>query len=81
VSELRDRSRQQYLKLREEQKVLELQQKIQDEEYLFQGENLTESERKALEYDKEVLRIVRERQKIDDKPEGYVMPKGKLRNK
>ncbi|KAI8051947.1 P-loop containing nucleoside triphosphate hydrolase protein [Syncephalis plumigaleata] len=78
VEELRGRSRQQYLKLREEQKVLELQQKIQDEEYLFQGESLTDAERKALEYDKEVLRIVRERQNIDDKPEGYVIPEGEL---
>ncbi|RKP22578.1 hypothetical protein SYNPS1DRAFT_31814, partial [Syncephalis pseudoplumigaleata] len=74
VAALRDRSRQEYLKLREEQKVLELQQKIQDEEYLFRDVELTEAERKAHEYDKEVLRIVHERQKIDDKAEGYMMP-------
>ncbi|KAJ3057079.1 hypothetical protein HDU99_007332, partial [Rhizoclosmatium hyalinum] len=87
VPELRVRARQEYLGKREEQRLLLLEREIDDEEYLFRTENLSKREKRDLEYKKEVLRLAKERMKISDKVDGYMMPddyiteKGKLDKK
>ncbi|KAK7885945.1 hypothetical protein WMY93_025566 [Mugilogobius chulae] len=50
LPELRKRSRWEYLKKREEEKLEDLEAEIKDEEYLFASDNLTERERKDLDY-------------------------------
>ena len=74
MPDLRQVSRQKYLELREQQQMLLLQQRIQDEETLFAGERLTEAEQRRLDYDKQVLRLAKERLSIDDHKQVYAMP-------
>uniref|UniRef100_M4AFU2 Pre-mRNA-splicing factor ATP-dependent RNA helicase DHX16 n=1 Tax=Xiphophorus maculatus TaxID=8083 RepID=M4AFU2_XIPMA len=50
LPELRKRSRWEYLKKREEEKLEDLEAEIIDDEYLFSKEELTERERRELEY-------------------------------
>ncbi|KAJ3218005.1 hypothetical protein HDU67_006905 [Dinochytrium kinnereticum] len=84
---LREVSRQEYLKKREDMKLLLLEREIAEEEYLFSGEKLSKRERKELEFKKTALKLAKERMKINDKPDGYMMPedyiteKGKLDKK
>ncbi|GAO47206.1 hypothetical protein G7K_1416-t1 [Saitoella complicata NRRL Y-17804] len=84
LPELRQRARQEYLKLREQQQLALLRKQVQDDEILFRGVKLTRKEREQIEYNKEVLRLAEERMNIDDGADGYVMPedyiteKGKL---
>ncbi|KAJ3098111.1 hypothetical protein HDU97_004295 [Phlyctochytrium planicorne] len=87
LESLRDTSRQEYLRKREEQRILLLEREIAEEEYLFKDEKLSKREIREFEYKKEVLRLAQERMKIFDKVDGYVMPedyiteKGKLDKK
>lgn len=87
LPDLRERSRQEYLRKREEQQLLLLEQKLKDEEFLFQGVELTEKEKRELEYNRQVLQLAKERLSISDKVDGYHMPedyiteKGKLDKK
>jgi hypothetical protein len=84
---IRERSRQEYLAKREAQKLEELRMQIQDEEFLFRDVQVTEKERKRLEYNKELLRLAEERLNVDDQVDSYVMPedyideKGRLNKK
>ena len=78
---IRERARQEYLKMREEQQMILLERKIRDEEELFASEQLTEEERARLEYDKQVLRLARERMDINQRAEGYSMPEDYLTEK
>lgn len=81
---LRDRSRQEYLAKRAQQRMELLRLEIQDEERCFRGLKMTKREQRDLQYKKEVLRLAEERARIDDGNMGYVMPedyiteKGKL---
>ncbi|KAJ1753853.1 hypothetical protein LPJ79_000140 [Coemansia sp. RSA 1821] len=81
LPEIRDRARQEYLKLREEQRLEILRQEIADEEEMFKGERLTEKEIKDLEYKKDLLRLAEERRNISDETEGYVMPEDYITEK
>ncbi|KAJ3289529.1 hypothetical protein HK104_007398 [Borealophlyctis nickersoniae] len=87
MPDLRERSRQEYLRKREEQRLELLKKKIEDEEFLFHGEKLTKQERREHELNKQVLKITEERMKLGEKQEGYQMPedyiteKGKLDKK
>ncbi|KAJ2134081.1 hypothetical protein IW136_004772, partial [Coemansia sp. RSA 678] len=87
LPEIRDRARQEYLKLREEQRLEILRQEIADEEDLFQNQRLTEKEVSDLEYKRELLRLAEERRNISDETDGYAMPddyiteKGKIDRK
>jgi pre-mRNA-splicing factor ATP-dependent RNA helicase DHX16 len=87
MPDLREKSRQEYLKKREEQRLELLQQKIQDEELLFAQEELTFKEKQELELNKQVLKLTKERLQLSEKIEGYVMPedyiteKGKIDSK
>lgn len=77
LPDIRDRSRQEYLKLREQQRLELLRQEIQDEAFLFGDQRLSKKEIAEHEYKKEVLRLAEARMKIDAKEDGYVMPEGK----
>lgn len=74
---IRERSRQEYLKLREKQQLELLRKQIEDEEFLFRGQKLTAREIAQHEYNKQVLALAEARLKIDTKEDAYVMPEGK----
>lgn len=63
IEELRKVSRREYLKKREEVKLDELEQAVEDEQQLFEGEELTEQEKAEFEYKKQVLQLAKERKK------------------
>lgn len=71
---IRERSRQEYLSKREIQRIELLRREIADDEALFRGMKMTKREKQDLERKKELLRLVEERLKIDDKWEGYQLP-------
>lgn len=71
---LREHSRQEYLTKRELQQVELLRKEIADDEALFRGMRITSREQRELDRKKEVLRLVEERLKIDDKWDGYMLP-------
>lgn len=76
VEKLREYSRQEYLVKREEKKIQELKDAIQDEEYLFAGIELTEKEKAESRRRKKLLEVAEEhRRQLDKlKIEGYQMP-------
>ena len=71
---LREHSRQEYLTKREIQQIELLKREIADEEALFHGMKMTKREKRELDRKKELLRLVEERLKINDKWEGYQLP-------
>ncbi|KAF5360989.1 hypothetical protein D9756_004819 [Leucocoprinus leucothites] len=71
---LRLHSRQEYLTKREIQQIELLKKEIADDEALFAGMKVSRRERKELERKKELLRLVEERLKINDKWDGYQLP-------
>ncbi|KZT73828.1 hypothetical protein DAEQUDRAFT_356463 [Daedalea quercina L-15889] len=74
MPKLREHSRQEYLTKRELQRIELLRREIADDEALFAGMKVSKRERRELERKKELLRLVEERLKIDDKYEGYMLP-------
>ncbi|KAJ1918310.1 hypothetical protein IWQ60_007532, partial [Tieghemiomyces parasiticus] len=81
ANDLRERSRQEYLRKREQSRLELLRGQIEDEEQLFQGMKLTDAERERLEYQREVLRLAEERKDIKVGVEGYVMPEDYITEK
>ncbi len=88
LPDIRDRSRQEYLKKREAEKLALLRRQVQEEtRELESGVRLTEKEKAEFANNKEVLRIAEERLRIDDHLDGYMMPedyiteKGKISRK
>ncbi|KAF7365401.1 putative PRP2-RNA-dependent ATPase of DEAH box family [Mycena venus] len=71
---LRQHSRQEYLTKREIQQIELLRKEIADDEALFSGMKISKRERRDLEHKKELLKLVEERLKINDKWEGYQLP-------
>ncbi|XP_021756954.1 pre-mRNA-splicing factor ATP-dependent RNA helicase DEAH1-like isoform X1 [Chenopodium quinoa] len=65
IDALRKVSRQEYLKKREEKKLEELRDEIEDEQYLFDGVKLTEAEQRELRYKKEIYELVSKRRGED----------------
>ncbi|GAB4845413.1 Pre-mRNA-splicing factor ATP-dependent RNA helicase DEAH1 [Ancistrocladus abbreviatus] len=65
ISALRKVSRQEYLKKREQKKLEELRDELEDEQYLFDGVKLTEAEYRELRYKKEIYELVQKRQTED----------------
>lgn len=61
VEDLRKLSRREYLKKREEIKLDELERELEDEKYLFEGQELTDKERAELEYKEKVYQLAKER--------------------
>lgn len=71
---LRLHSRQEYLTKREIQQIELLRKEIADDEALFSGMKISKREQRELERKKELLKLVEERLKINDKWEGYQLP-------
>ncbi|KAF9485861.1 P-loop containing nucleoside triphosphate hydrolase protein [Pholiota conissans] len=71
---LRLHSRQEYLTKREMQQIELLRKEIADDEALFSGMKISKREQRDLERKKELLKLVEERLKINDKWEGYQLP-------
>ncbi|GIL53495.1 hypothetical protein Vafri_9087, partial [Volvox africanus] len=73
---LREVSRQEYLRKREEKKIQELEDELEDAKYLFAGVPLTQRELDDLKYKEEVLRLAREKQRLMNQAaeDGYRMP-------
>ncbi|KAI5648272.1 hypothetical protein M9H77_34277 [Catharanthus roseus] len=74
IETLRKVSRQEYLKKREEKKLEELRDDIEDEQYLFDGVKLTEAEYRELRYKKQIYELVKKRTQEDDDGNEYRMP-------
>ncbi|KAL7002826.1 Pre-mRNA-splicing factor ATP-dependent RNA helicase DEAH1, partial [Sarracenia purpurea var. burkii] len=71
---LRKVSRQEYLKKREQKKLEELRDDIEDEQYLFDGVKLTDAEYRELRYKKEIYELVKKRSEEADNIDEYRMP-------
>ncbi|XP_023759041.1 pre-mRNA-splicing factor ATP-dependent RNA helicase DEAH1 isoform X1 [Lactuca sativa] len=74
IRALRKVSRQEYLKKREQKKMEEIKDDIEDEEYLFEGFKLTEAKQRELRYKKQVYELVKKRSQVDDNVNEYHMP-------
>jgi pre-mRNA-splicing factor ATP-dependent RNA helicase DHX16 len=82
LPDLRERSRQEYLKKREAERLALLRKQVQEEtEELRSGVRLTEREKAEFAKNREVLRIAEERLKIDDHLDGYAMPEDYITEK
>ena len=88
LPDLRERSRQEYLKKREAERLALLRKQVAEEtEELRSGARLSEKEKAEFAKNREVLRIAEERLRIDDHLDGYAMPddyiteKGKIDRK
>ncbi|XP_015907708.1 pre-mRNA-splicing factor ATP-dependent RNA helicase DHX16 [Parasteatoda tepidariorum] len=76
VPKLRVESRREYLAKRKEDKLIELEGDIQDEEYLFSDVKLTEKEKKELQYKKKILELAKQHDKAKqlEKIDRYHIP-------
>ncbi|XP_012570929.1 pre-mRNA-splicing factor ATP-dependent RNA helicase DEAH1 [Cicer arietinum] len=74
IQNLRKFSRQEYLKKREEKKLEELRDDIEDEQYLFEGVKLSEVELRELRYKKEIYELIKKRSEEADNVNEYRMP-------
>ncbi|KAI9157058.1 hypothetical protein LWI28_016246 [Acer negundo] len=74
IEYLRKISRQEYLKKREQKKLEEIKDDIEDEQYLFDGVELTDKEHRDLRYKKEIYNLVRKRTEEVDTMSEYRMP-------
>ncbi|KAL8294865.1 hypothetical protein RB597_008305 [Gaeumannomyces tritici] len=88
LPDLREKSRQEYLKKREAEKLVLLRKQVAEETAeLSSGARLTEREKADFARNREVLRLAGERLRIDDHRDGYHMPedyvteKGKIDRK
>lgn len=73
LPEMRVRSREVYLKAREQKKLEELRAQVKDDELLAKSMRLTKEQLDDIEYNKELLRIAEERMDIDTSYQGYQM--------
>lgn len=74
ISSLRKVSRQEYLKKREQKKLDELRDDILDEQYLFEGVKLTETEIREMRYKKGILELKKKSLEEGDNTNEYRMP-------
>ncbi|KAI4306384.1 hypothetical protein L6164_029666 [Bauhinia variegata] len=74
VQTLRKVSRREYLKKREQKKLDQLRDDIEDEQYLFEGLKLSETEQSEFRYKKEIYGLVKKRSEEADDVNGYRMP-------
>ncbi|CAG8854361.1 32621_t:CDS:2, partial [Gigaspora margarita] len=87
LPEIRERSRQIYLKDRTDKQLQMLELGVLDEDLLFKDEKLSKREKKELEMKKETLRLTKERLSLSGKtdeysmPEDYITEKGKIDKK
>lgn len=82
MPDLRERSRQEYLKKREAEKIALLRKQIFEEsEELRTNPDLTKREKDEFAKNRELLRIAEERLRIDDYRDGYTMPEDYITEK
>ncbi|RDW79865.1 putative pre-mRNA splicing protein PRP2 [Coleophoma cylindrospora] len=82
LPDLRERSRQEYLKKRETERLALLRKQVAEEtEELRSGVRLSEKEKAEFAKNREVLRIAEERLRIDDHLDGYAMPEDYITEK
>ncbi|KAG5926145.1 hypothetical protein E4U42_003583 [Claviceps africana] len=88
LPDLRERSRQEYLKKRETERLVLLRKQVAEETAeLRSGARLSDKEKAEFAKNREILRLAEERLRIDDHRDGYAMPedymteKGKLDRK
>lgn len=74
IGSLRKVSRQEYLKKREQKKLEELRDDIEDEQYLFEGVKLTEAEERELRYKKEIYELVKKQSEDTGDMDEYRIP-------
>ncbi|KAJ5088102.1 Pre-mRNA-splicing factor ATP-dependent RNA helicase-like protein cdc28 [Penicillium angulare] len=75
MPDLRLRSRQEYLKKRETERLALLRRQVAEEAAeIRENPNLTRREKEEFARNREVLRIAEERLRIDDHRDGYMMP-------
>lgn len=82
MPELRKRSRWDYLKKRESEKLEDLEAEIKDDEYLFHTEELTEREKKELEYKRTLRDLAKDYKSAgikehEERKNRYYMPEEK----
>lgn len=82
LPELRKQSRWDYLKKREEEKLEDLEAEIKDDEYLFSTEELTEREKRELDYKRNLRDLAKEYKKAgakeqEERKNRYYMPEEK----
>ena len=82
MPELRMRSRQEYLKKRETERLALLRRQVAEETAeLRENPNLTRKEKDEFARNREVLQIAEERLRIDDYRDGYIMPEDYITEK
>ncbi|KAL8998153.1 MAG: hypothetical protein Q9169_002707 [Polycauliona sp. 2 TL-2023] len=82
MPDLRERSRQEYLKKREAERIALLRKQVREEtEELRSNPDLSRREKAEFEKNRELLRIAEERLKIDDHRDGYAMPEDYITEK
>ena len=74
IQTLRSDSRQEYLKKREEKKIQELKDDIEDEQYLFEGVKLSKEEYRDLMHKKEIYEILAKKIGLESADNEYRMP-------
>ncbi|XP_060202211.1 pre-mRNA-splicing factor ATP-dependent RNA helicase DEAH1-like isoform X1 [Lycium barbarum] len=75
IANLRKVSRREYLKKRQEKKLEELRDEIEDGQYLFEGVKLTEAERRELTHKQNIYELVKKKSEDTDDDMGeYRMP-------
>lgn len=82
MPDLRERSRQDYLKKRETERLALLRKQVAEETAeLNSGVRLSERERAEFAKNREILRLAEERLRIDDHRDGYYMPEDYITEK
>ncbi|ODQ82939.1 hypothetical protein BABINDRAFT_173765 [Babjeviella inositovora NRRL Y-12698] len=84
IQELRTLARQKYLSKREQDKLFLLEKEVEslEKDVIEYGwDNLTERERKDIEYKREVMRLVTERRNLEQGDDGYKLPETYMTSK
>ncbi|CAG8454274.1 9757_t:CDS:10 [Ambispora gerdemannii] len=74
IPDIRERSRQDYLKARAEQRMLLMEAELRDEETLFKDIKLTEKEKKDYQLKRDTLQLTKGRLSLSKKSEEYTLP-------
>ena len=82
LPDLRERSRQEYLKKRELERLALLRKQVQDEQQeLRTNPDLSRREKEEFAKNKEILRLAEERLRVDDHLDGYMLPEDYITEK
>lgn len=82
LPDLRERSRQEYLKKRELERLALLRKEVAEEQHeLRTNPDLTKKEKEEFAKNKEILRLAEERLRVDDHLDGYMMPEDYITEK